>query len=475
MKTKLLLSLSALLISVTINAQTSFAALQNIDSNTGNEPYRIASGDLDGDNIIDLVMATYDYYGSIDYIKWYKNDGDGNFSIPTSTEVSSTLRLIDGLAIADIDGQFGNDIIASSALQGKLVYFPSDGSGGFGTEVVISSTIAGAGALVTDDINMDGNIDIALVAYDADKVMWFSGNGNGGFTSQTDIDGGNSNGPLTIDIGDFDGDSDLDILVGYYVGGFIEIYYNQYIESGSTAVSWIKDTVTVDSGSNYLFDTIFADVNNDGTMDVVGLDIGSDVVKWYEKDINGTSTAFTIADNSIITRHAAIAVADVDNDNINDVIISSEGGYTVGDSDFYWFKGAANDIPSITPSEVGNVSRGIYSMVIEDFDYDGYNDIAFVNNIDDRVDWYENEWDVLGVSDNELSSINIYPNPAKDILNIQSSNNEYLNISIYNVLGIEIITTSLNSNNSIDISGLQSGMYFVKLEGISETHKFLKE
>ncbi len=73
-------------------AQTTFAPLANIDPTTGDDPYEIESGDLDGDGIIDLVMATYHRVGSLDFIKWYKNDGLGNFTIQPT--ISSTITWI---------------------------------------------------------------------------------------------------------------------------------------------------------------------------------------------------------------------------------------------------------------------------------------------------------------------------------------------------------------------------------------------
>jgi len=113
MKKTLLFLVSVFCITFIVNAQTNFASIQNIDSNTGNEPYRITSGDLDGDGIVDLVMGTYDVNGTMDFIKWYKNDGNGNFSETATSQVSSGVQFIDGLVIADIDGLHGNDIIAT--------------------------------------------------------------------------------------------------------------------------------------------------------------------------------------------------------------------------------------------------------------------------------------------------------------------------------------------------------------------------
>ena len=73
-----------------------------------------------------------------------------------------------------------------------------------------------------------------------------------------------------------------------------------------------------------------------------------------------------------------------------------------------------------------------------------------------------------GVEDNiETANINMYPNPAKDRLNITAQFDKVseLKVSIINTTGIEVSTQNLNSvsniNTSIDISDLNSGLYRV--------------
>ena len=85
MKKTLLTLLITTFISVISFSQTNFAEWQNIGS--ANKAWKIASGDLDGDGIVDLAIAGYDA-SAIDYIRWYKNDGNGNFT-ETSTSVVS--------------------------------------------------------------------------------------------------------------------------------------------------------------------------------------------------------------------------------------------------------------------------------------------------------------------------------------------------------------------------------------------------
>ena len=459
-------------------SQTTFVTpIQNIDPNTGEEPYELASGDLDNDGDIDLVMATYWYTGfgtpTQDYIKWYENDGSGNFSIPTTSIVSSTIRYVDGLTVADIDGQFGLDIIATSAVQNKLVYYLSDGSGGFGTEVVVSSSITGAGQVFAADINNDGNMDLATVSYDDNKSVWFAGDGTGGFGTEQTIESGSTDGPFTIELGDFDGDTDMDVVIGFYNTGNIEIYYNQFIESGTSTVSWVKDAVTVDSGNVYFLATKFADVNNDGTMDVVKVDYSSGDVEWFNKVKDGASTPSTISDSSIITNPGAIAIADIDGDTYNDVILTDAG---VADDAIIWFKGANNASPSATPTLIDENNHINFAITVDDYDADGDLDIAYLGNIPDTLGWYENELITLGVEDNDLSIISVFPNPADDILNFKNLNSENVSLKIYDVLGKEIISESINENNAqLNVSELANGIYTIKIDNSNESIKFIKK
>ena len=71
----------------------------------------------------------------------------------------------------------------------------------------------------------------------------------------------------------------------------------------------------------------------------------------------------------------------------------------------------------------------------------------------------------------------LYPNPAKNVLNIQAKQGLTINsIEIYNQLG-QIVIATTNALNTIDVSNLASGTYFVKIntEKGSANAKFVKE
>jgi len=469
-KTLLLTSIVALISQ--FNWAQPFAAQQNIDPDTGDEPYEIASGDLDGDGDIDLVMATYYYNGNSptqDYIKWYSNDGNGNFTVEAS--VSTTIQWVDGLTVADIDGQFGLDIVATSVNQDKLVYFLSDGAGGFGPETAVDTAIAAPGEVVAGDINNDGNIDLITMSYTNNTTVWYAGDGAGNFSTANTIESGTTDGPYYVDVADFDGDGDLDVVIAFVNSQSIELYYNQYVESGTMTVSWIQDTVSVSTGNSYLFNIGFGDVNNDGAMDIYKVDFTSGDVAWYNKAVNGASVENIISDDTIINNPARAYVVDLDNDMLNDVIVTDGG---VQDDAIIFFKGASNAAPSATPTFIANNNFIMYDISVEDFDNDGDMDIASVGNGSKTVFWFENQLIILGLNNNNIQELNMYPNPTNGILHFDGLT-EAVAVSIYDNLGRNVMNTTLAMQQTLDVSQLNSGIYLMKFEGSNSTFKFIKK
>ena len=79
-------------------------------------------------------------------------------------------------------------------------------------------------------------------------------------------------------------------------------------------------------------------------------------------------------------------------------------------------------------------------------------------------------FDPLSISENNFENMFVYPNPVKDILNIQ---NVYSNstISLSDILGknyeINIINDFENNRLSLNISNLETGIYFIRIQDIN--------
>ena len=81
---------------------------------------------------------------------------------------------------------------------------------------------------------------------------------------------------------------------------------------------------------------------------------------------------------------------------------------------------------------------------------------------------------VLGLGDNSLATVNLYPNPTSDVLTISKAENA--TIEIYNILGqVMTIKTNISKQETIDVSGYAAGAYMAKIsnEGVTTTKKFV--
>lgn len=83
---------------------------------------------------------------------------------------------------------------------------------------------------------------------------------------------------------------------------------------------------------------------------------------------------------------------------------------------------------------------------------------------------------VLAAPENTIGNFTVVPNPASDLIHIQGVTSEIKNTLIYSVAGQLIHSAPLNSE-TINISNLQSGIYFLEIitsEGNKQIQKFIK-
>jgi hypothetical protein len=83
----------------------------------------------------------------------------------------------------------------------------------------------------------------------------------------------------------------------------------------------------------------------------------------------------------------------------------------------------------------------------------------------------------VGINESMLEKVNFYPNPVSKILNVDVPNTGS-RISIYNALGEAVIELVADKKHvQIDVSELNSGLYFIKLEDSGEVtvNKFYKQ
>ena len=114
---------------------------------------------------------------------------------------------------------------------------------------------------------------------------------------------------------------------------------------------------------------------------------------------------------------------------------------------------------NIAPTIINTVSFGPLTYSFRTVDDIIYLDIT--NTIGEVATFYANN---LSQEEFLKDSISIYPNPVKDILQIESVGVAIDKVKIYDLSGRLLDSYSFNSYNQIDVSDLQSGVYILKIE-----------
>ena len=91
-------------------------------------------------------------------------------------------------------------------------------------------------------------------------------------------------------------------------------------------------------------------------------------------------------------------------------------------------------------------------------DEDDYMDIVSANKEANQVAWYKGI-EELSVIKNTLIDFSVYPSPTTGLLNVNSETT-IIQIEIYNLLG-QLVESNTNQN-TIDISNVSQGVYFIK-------------
>lgn len=148
-----------------------------------------------------------------------------------------------------------------------------------------------------------------------------------------------------------------------------------------------------------------------------------------------------------------------------DAASTNVSGTTNGTKRLYSYNLATFGSASSSPQ-----SNMLFRFVFESDDFDNY-DGAFIDNFVIQSASLDNQ-------EFTTNSISIYPNPSKSLLNYSISNGFTISgIVINDISGKEIYRSSASVGNSIDVSNLSSGIYFVtfKSDSNSVTKKFIKD
>ena len=260
-------------------------------------PYALEVVDIDVDQWPDVVYATCDQDAGHFAIEWMRNRGDGSYSdfphqTPTGVIVApgtpQVTECVEDMEIADVDGLGGWDIVAVVGNADLLLVIVADTSGPPGT--YLAPVVVDNGVVLDDprsldlgDVDGDSLLDVVVSNGAGDAVnVWintgaspnvFSGTGTE-LVSPTLV-----NSPRQTVIVDFDRDGQNDVLIGTTVSDEILFFRSTPGSPGS----W--DTPIQLASSVNAFTLAVMDWDGDGDLDVLYSDSVADSVNLVKANL----------------------------------------------------------------------------------------------------------------------------------------------------------------------------------------------
>jgi len=129
----------------------------------------VAVGDFNGDGHLDLASAS----SGDSKIAWYQNtDGLGTFG--NQIVVSTATSYAYSVAVGDFNGDGHLDLASASEGDNKIAWYKNtDGLGTFGAQIVVSINASNALSVAVGDFNGDGNLDLASASIKDNKIAWY--------------------------------------------------------------------------------------------------------------------------------------------------------------------------------------------------------------------------------------------------------------------------------------------------------------
>jgi hypothetical protein len=281
----------------------------------GTQPWSLVTGDFNADGHVDIAVASV----SSDDVTVLLGNGSGAFTAAAGSPIAiGTLPF--SLTIGDFNGDGVQDLVTVNANDNSLTVLLGDGSGGFTAESPRIMVGANPNAAVTGDFNHDNIQDLAVSNLVGQSVTVLLGNGSGGFTQPTGSPFALPHPPSSIVAGDFNGDGVPDLAMEF--GATFSVLTGD--GTGQFTDAFDSPPVT---GNFYAIAA--GDFNGDGNQDLIAANPVANEIAVLPG--NGHA-GFTVATGSPYTTGASpfsIVVADFNGDGVLDVAMANYQGNNV--------------------------------------------------------------------------------------------------------------------------------------------------
>lgn len=436
-----------LLISGNIIAQT---WENNIIDNSVTNNHIVLTTDINNDGFEDVILHTFNN------LIYYPNNGDGTFNAPQL--LFEYISNVGGIVTGDFNNDNFIDFIGRERffngvdLERKLIFYKQTASGF--EKIIIEEDQPFLHNIKTADIDNDNDMDL-IVINNISEINLYRNNGDGSF--EIPITLANTSEYYGFDINDFNNDGFLDVytLHANNTNGENTIVLND--TNGGFLEEEILEELNIDGFGGDEFIVGSGDFNNDGFTDVVlYTGGGNSIIKIHMNNGNGLSFTQTqeLSSDIGITK---ILSTDIDLDGDIDIITNySNLGQIV------WFEndGSGTFLPPniiFSNSSLTSLSH----LALADINNDNVLDIILANIFSPLS--YLKTSDVLSINDTDIVKLKIYPNPVGSNLKFDSPFN-VLQVTIFDITGKKMLKIKSKNILQINLSNLEKGVYNVILD-----------
>lgn len=352
---------------------------------------------------------------------------------------------------ADFDGDGRMDIVAASSNDNAVSWFrnegpDSEGKPQFSIKQQITWSSLGSRIVTVADIDGDGDVDVVGASYYDSSLRWFENDGTGQFTPH--LISAAVNEGQGVAVADLDNDGDPDIITASSGDNTIAVFKN--LDHGIFCE--IKEIV--DDNSVGARTVVAVDLNGDGWMDLAAASRDDDTVAWYPNDGTGHFPTKHIisAGNKSLGAYSLVA-EDIDGDGHQDLIVVSNANDQVS----LWRNDGLNP-PTFTKTLIYDQADFVLSVTAVDFDQDGDMDVASASFFDGHINWYENvdgkgyEWKnhtiYVGLQGHYVSTADMDGDGDDDLIAVTSADN---------TVAVFLAQTQCNHNNTNNFTdGIQT-------------------